>query len=150
MGASARSFSGWLRTLVGIYILTQFIQHDYGKWNEAPEEEYAAAENFCREYPVHAPRLLPSNAVDKITAIGCKAWGIEVPISPRFVGTVHNDVKAGPAVVTVVTRPECKDICLLSDLPIIAGLYDIQGKVGVYYEIYVRRMNGIIALGNSS
>ncbi|KAF8966898.1 hypothetical protein BDZ97DRAFT_1805781 [Flammula alnicola] len=123
--------------------------HKYGKWNEAPEEEYEAAEAFCQEYPLHPPRLLPSDVVDKINEIGCKAWGIEVPISPRFVGHVQNDSKGGPGVITVRTAPECKDVCLLSDLPIIAGLYDIQGKVGIYYEIYIAKMDGIIALGTA-
>ena len=91
--------------------------------------------------------LLPSDAVDKINEIGCRAWGIEVPTTPRFVGYVQNDSKGGPGVITVQTRPGCKDTCLLSDLPIIAGLYDIQGKTGVYYEIYINRMDGFIALG---
>ena len=90
---------------------------------------------------------MPSDAVDKINAIGCRAWGIEVPTASRFVGYVQNDSKGGPGVITVQTRAGCKDTCLLSDLPIIAGLYDIQGKMGVYYEIYINRMDGFIALG---
>ena len=43
--------------------------------------------------------------------------------------------------------PQCKDVCLLSDLPMMAGLYDVQGKIGVYYEILIHRMDGIIAIG---
>jgi len=55
---------------------------------------------------------------------------------------------SGPlGVVNVQTRPECKDVCLLSDLPIMAGLYDVQGKSGVYYEVHIDRMDGIIAIG---
>ncbi|KAF8154089.1 hypothetical protein B0H34DRAFT_799990 [Crassisporium funariophilum] len=123
--------------------------YTYGKWNEAPEEEYQAAEDFCHEYPLNPPRLLPSDAVDKIRAIGCKAWGIEMPITPRFSGHVHNDSKGGPGVVTVQTTSDCKDVCLLSDLPIIAGLYDIQGKTGVYYELCINRMDGFIAIGTA-
>ncbi|KAF8176307.1 hypothetical protein BJ912DRAFT_701876 [Pholiota molesta] len=125
------------------------ISHKYGKWNEAPEEELAAAIDFCDTYPLNAPRLLPSDAIDRINAVGCKAWGIEAPINPRFVGHIQNDSKGGPGVVTVNTRSSCKDVCLLSDLPIIAGLYDIQGKYGIYYEIYISRMDGIIAVGTA-
>ena len=45
------------------------------------------------------------------------------------------------------TSLECKDVCLLSDLPIVAGLYDIKGKTGIYYEVQIDRMDGIIAIG---
>jgi hypothetical protein len=50
-------------------------------------------------------------------------------------------------VVRVVTRSDCKDSCIMSDLPLFAGLYEIQGKKGVYYEISIQRMNGVIAIG---
>ena len=30
------------------------------------------------------------------------------------------------------------------------GLYDIQGKEGIYYEILINRMDGIIAVGMCS
>lgn len=74
---------------------------------------------------------------------------MDVPITPRFRGYVQNqnDTKGGPNVVRVQTAPDCKDVCLLSDLPIMAGLYDTQGKSGVYYEILIHRMDGIIAIG---
>lgn len=58
-----------------------------------------------------------------------------------------NDSKGGLGVVRIQTEPACKDVCLLSDLPILAGLYDTHGKTGIYYEIYVHRMDGIIAIG---
>ena len=48
----------------------------------------------------------------------------------------------------VVTDKRCKDVCIFSNLPIIAGLYDIKGKQGVYYEVVIRKMGGIIAVGN--
>ncbi|KIK09543.1 hypothetical protein K443DRAFT_671446 [Laccaria amethystina LaAM-08-1] len=125
------------------------ISHAYGKWNEAPGEEYDAAEQFCKEYPPQLPQLLPSNAVERIGEIGCKAWGIEYPISPRFIGNIKSDFKGGPGVTTVQTGSDCKDVTLLSDLPIMAGLYDIHGKTGVYFEILIRKMEGIIAIGTS-
>jgi hypothetical protein len=99
-----------------------------------------------------APRILPSHVVDRINSIGCKAWGIQYPTSPRFSGQIRNtdEAKGGPAVVTITTSEECKDTSLLSDLPILAGLYDIHGKQGVYYEVLIQRMGGFIAIGTSS
>ncbi|KAF8901063.1 hypothetical protein CPB84DRAFT_1778382 [Gymnopilus junonius] len=125
------------------------LSHKWGKWNEAPEQEFDAAVNFCAEYPLQPSRLLPSDAVDRINDLGCKAWGIEYPTSPRFVGHIASDSKGGPGITAIQTRPECKDVCLLSNLPIIAGLYDTQGKEGVYYEILINRMDGIIAIGTA-
>ena len=48
---------------------------------------------------------------------------------------------------TIRTDKRTKDTCLLSDLPILAGLYDLQGKTGVYFEVYIQKMVGIIAIG---
>ncbi|KJA17175.1 hypothetical protein HYPSUDRAFT_46700 [Hypholoma sublateritium FD-334 SS-4] len=125
------------------------ISYTYGKWNEAPDEEYAAAEQFCQEYAVEPPRLLPSDIIDRINTVGCKAWGILAPITPRFSGHVQNDSKGGPGVVAIHTTAACKDVCLLSDLPIISGLYDIQGKHGIYYELLILKMDGILAVGTA-
>ncbi|CAA7261963.1 unnamed protein product [Cyclocybe aegerita] len=153
--ASSSSHSGWPGSNSSAappeWAAAPEVSHTWGKWNEAPGEEYDAAQLFCRDNPVNAPRLLPSLAVDRIAEIGCRAWGIEVPESPRFVGRVQNigEAKGNSAVVTVQTQEECKDVCLLSDLPIVAGLYDVQGKTGVYYEVCIRRMNGIIAVGTA-
>ena len=49
--------------------------------------------------------------------------------------------------VNVETWEECKDVCLLSDLLNMAGMYDVQEKSGIYYEVRVDRMHGIIAIG---
>ncbi|PPQ90262.1 hypothetical protein CVT25_013087 [Psilocybe cyanescens] len=125
--------------------------HYYGKINEAPGKEYDDAERFCEVVPLNPPRLLPSDAVDKINQFGCVAWGIEIPTSPRFVGIIlsPNDSKNVSKVVTVQTGRECKDVCIFSSMPIMAGLYGIQGKTGVYYEICINRMDGIIAIGTA-
>jgi hypothetical protein len=127
------------------------VSHTFGLRNEAPEEEYEAAERFCEDNPPFPPRLMPASAVERINAVGCRAWGIEDPASPRFVGRIQNlggEEKSGRAPVVYVTTGEgCKDVCLLSDLPIMAGLYDTQGKEGVYYEIKIRRMDGFLAIG---
>ncbi|KAL0946015.1 hypothetical protein HGRIS_012292 [Hohenbuehelia grisea] len=125
------------------------ISHKFGLWNEAPEDEYEAAEDFCRQYPPEPPRLLPSDGIERINAEGCKAWGLEYPISPRFSGKITRGEKSYPAVIRVETGDKCKDVSILSDLPLIAGLYDIQGKQGVYYEVHINRMDGLIAIGTS-
>ncbi|TFK37681.1 hypothetical protein BDQ12DRAFT_152393 [Crucibulum laeve] len=127
-------------------------QHQFGKYNEAPEQEYQDAERFCQQYPPNAPRLLPSAAVDAINNVGCRAWGIEIPITPRFQGTIqnlHDSKKSDDGVVHIQTYAGCKDVCLLSDLPILAGLYDIHGKTGVYFEVAIHKMDGIIAVGTA-
>ena len=87
-----------------------------------------------------------------IKNIQCKAWGLEQPQSPRFVGQIYSnnnndDAKSDPGTIKVVTEKQCQDVCILSDLPIIAGLYDIKGKNGVYYEVSIEQMDGIIAVG---
>ena len=79
---------------------------------------------------------------------GCRYWGIEFPHSPRFRGEIHNGGEKGSLnVVKVKTKKDCQNVCLFSSLPIMAGLYDIQGKSGIYYEILIHKMDGIIAIG---
>ncbi|KAF9016178.1 hypothetical protein BDZ89DRAFT_962135 [Hymenopellis radicata] len=125
--------------------------HKYGKFHEAPEDEYRAAEEYCERNPLQPPRLLPSYMVEQINGLGVKAWGLEIPNEPRFVGAVYNiqhDTKT-PAVIRVQTSHKCRDYCLLSNLPIMAGYYDIPGKVGSYYEILIHKMDGIISVGTA-
>ncbi|PPQ98683.1 hypothetical protein CVT24_003310 [Panaeolus cyanescens] len=117
----------------------------YGKYNEAPEDEYEAGEQFCTDNPLWPPQLLPSHVVDEIAKRGCAVWGLQIPPRPRFRG----EIKQGPAVISVTTSSECNDSCILSTLPIIGGLYDTQGKNGVYYEVCIRKMNGFIAVGTA-
>lgn len=93
--------------------------------------------------PLDSPKLLPSNTLDKINKMGCRAWGIEIPVSPRFKGSVQID----QGLSTVQTEPSCESVSLFSDLPIIAGLYDNKGKTGVYYEVCIKDMDGLIAIG---
>lgn len=97
--------------------------------------------------------------VEQITSDGCKAWGLEIPPpGSRFSGAVHNiqkDSKKAPVIVRVQTDKHCKDYCLLGDLPIMAGYYDIPGKAGAYYEILIHKMptepgKGLISIGQSS
>ncbi|GLB34129.1 putative SPRY domain contaitning protein [Lyophyllum shimeji] len=129
--------------------------HQWGLRNEASSDDYRSAEEFCASHPVEPPRLLPSDVVDHINNVGCRAWAIEQPRTPRFKGKVRNqgDTKGRAAVVHVQTRPECQDTCLLSTLPLLAGLYDIHGKQGVYYEVEIVQMDvdagGFVAVGTA-
>ena len=124
------------------------MSHVLGLHNEATDEEYHSAQAFCAHNPVEAPRLLPSEVVDRVNAEGCKAWTMEWPRSSRFSGHIQDGGEKGAAFVTkVVTDKKCQDVCLFSNLPILAGLYEIQGKTGVYYEVHVEKMKGIVALG---
>ncbi|GBE83243.1 hypothetical protein SCP_0502910 [Sparassis crispa] len=124
--------------------------HTFGLLNEATKDEYEAALDFCARNAPEPPRLLPSHIVDRIDAEGCRTWTLQWPRSPRFVGNTQNSSeKGGSSVVKVVTEKSCMDVCLLSDLPLLAGLYDIQGKSGVYYEILIHKMDGIIAVGTT-
>ena len=131
--------------------------------------EYEAAEQFCARYPPHPPILVPSALVDRIQRLGCSAWGLELPqldydSKPRFFGSIHNvhpqdDLAESHGttsekqlgirnVIQVRTTEACKDVSLLSNLPILAGLYDIKGKEGVYFEVKIINMQGFIAIGS--
>ena len=122
--------------------------HDLGLYSDATDEEYKTAKDFCAQHPLETPKLLASDVVATINAEGCKAWTIEHPRSHRFAGHIRvGDGNDRAAVTEVVTYAQCQDICLLSNLPIMAGLYEIQGKTGVYYEVRVNKMKGIVAIG---
>lgn len=125
--------------------------HTLGLINEATDDEFASAEKFCAHYPPNPPRLLSSEVVQNLEEQGCRYWGIEYPRSPRFKGEIHNGDKKESSlnVVKVKAKKDCQDVCLFSTLPIMAGLYDIQGKSGIYYEVLIHKMNGIIAIGAS-
>ena len=143
--------------LSGTYIYPRQYQH--GLYNEATDEDYVEGQKFF-DYGRNQrepPRLLPSDVVDCVNSLGCKAWGLEIPTfhypytSHRFAGLIQNlsNEKGGSGLIVVNTYAQCEDVCLLSDLPILAGLYDIQGKSGVYFEVLIEKMNGVIAIGNS-
>lgn len=122
----------------------------FGLKNEAPEDEFAAAEQFCARNPPNAPKLLAYYDVDRIAEEGCKAWGLVVPQLARFRGSiadVRSDSKGAPKVIEVRTEDDCGDTCIVSNYPIMAGLYDIRGKEGVYFEVTVLKMGGVVAIG---
>ena len=121
--------------------------HERGKYEDTTFDEYEQAERFCALHKVDRPRLLPQEVVERLSLEGCKPWGMRIPTSPRFDGSVESGTKEGAGVTRVVTGKRCRDVCIFSDLPIMAGLYDIKGKQGVYYEVIIRKMGGIIAIG---
>jgi len=124
--------------------------HTYGKYEDAAFDEYEEAERYCARYPVEKPKLLPSVMAERLSQEGCKPWGMSLPSSRRFKGRVESGTdKGGAGVTKVVTDRKCKDVCIFSDLPIMAGLYDTRGKQGIYYEVVIRKMEGIIAIGDS-
>ncbi|KAG5340427.1 hypothetical protein C0989_001667 [Termitomyces sp. Mn162] len=127
--------------------------HQFGLKNEAPEQEFEAAEEFCATYSVEPPRLLATNIIERINTVGCKVWGLETPRLSRFIGNIRNpeDAKNGDTVTRVETSPLCGDSCILSNYPLVAGLYEIQGKQGVYYEITIIEMieEGFVAVGTA-
>lgn len=123
----------------------------HGRYQEATFEEYKEAEQFCVRHPVERPKLLPSDTVERLLQEGCRAWGMEFPSSPRFKGWVDPRINGeGAGVTRVITERKCKDVCIFSNLPIMAGLYDANGKRGIYYEVVIRKMRGTIAIGNPS
>jgi len=127
--------------------------HKFGLFHEASDEDWERAEIFCRSHPSNPPRLLPSNSIDRIRLLGCAAWGLERSNTTRFVGRIErNDQKlnkpsGGGGTWKVCTQKRCEDTCVMSDLPLMAGHYDIHSVRGIYYEVRVIMMEGVVAIG---
>ena len=96
------------------------------------------------------PRLLQPDVIERLSQEGCKTWSMGPPLYRGFKGKIASGVdKGGPGWVTkVVTEEDCELSCMWSNLPIMAGSYGIEGKQGVYYEVVIRKMEGMIAIGN--
>ncbi|KIJ17574.1 hypothetical protein PAXINDRAFT_9518 [Paxillus involutus ATCC 200175] len=132
--------------------------HVYGRFNEASEEDCDRADAFCSLNGIESARLLPSSDIECITVQRCTAWELEfqqTDLSFRqrqtFDGKIDNLSKndARGATIKVETTKECKDCCVISNLPLIAGLYYRPSDGGVYYELTIQKMNGVIALGTT-
>ena len=123
--------------------------HALGLLSDAPEDEFEAGIQFCDRNPLEQPRFISSVDVERISERGVGAWGLVRPTLRRFDGTVSGDNKKGLAGAwRVKTSKKCGDTSILSDLPIIGGMYDVpRGKQGVYYEVLVHKMEGTIAVG---
>lgn len=123
------------------------VSHEYGLVNEASDDDYNKALKFLDRNPLpEMPRFFPSHTVESINdGEGVREWRIEVPTTPRFVGKVGSPEKE-KAVCTVETRRSCKDTCLMSNLPIATGMYDVR-QSGVYYEVCIHKMDSVVAIG---
>ena len=122
--------------------------HALGKYEDATPYEYEEAQQFCARLPAERAKLLPSDMVERLSKEGCRPWGMKYPPSPRLKGHVESGSdKGGAGTTKVVVDKKCESVCIFSDLPIIAGLYDTKGKQGVYYEVVIRNMAGLIAIG---
>ncbi|KIJ64571.1 hypothetical protein HYDPIDRAFT_90298 [Hydnomerulius pinastri MD-312] len=130
--------------------------HTYGLLNEAPAEDCERAEKFCQVNTPETARLLPSSDIDRIATEKCAAWGLELlhtddSYRETFKGEIHNQTKSrGTGVATkVVSYATCKDCCLFSNLPLMASLYYRPQDGGVYFELTIQEMQGIIAIGTT-
>ena len=123
--------------------------HAEGLHADASEKDFEAAERFCERYPPAPSRLLSSAALEEIRTVGCRAWQLEVPATPNFHGVIYpnSGEKRSTGVIRVITKEDCQDACIMSNLPILAGLYDTRGRTGVYYEVKILHMDGVIAVG---
>ncbi|THH13509.1 hypothetical protein EW146_g6716 [Bondarzewia mesenterica] len=119
--------------------------HTHGLFNEASDEDFARAEEFCRMNPRNPVRLLPDETIKYIESQRAGAWDLDWPTTPRFVGRFEKDFHTIGG-VRVRTEHECKDVCLFSNLPLVAGAYNRPQQKGVYYEVIVLRMEGVIAI----
>ncbi|KAF9222967.1 hypothetical protein BS17DRAFT_782886 [Gyrodon lividus] len=132
--------------------------HVYGRFNEASEADCDRADNFCSSNGIESARLLPSSDLERIAAEGCTAWELEfqqtdLSFTQRqtFDGKIDNQSKSNRTGIVrkVETTEECKDCCLISNLPLIAGLYYRPLDGGVYYELTIQKMKGVIAIGTT-
>jgi len=128
------------------------MSHRLGLFNEASDDDWERAEAFCRAHPPTIPKLLASEVIDRIRVLGCAAWGLERPNDAHFVGQIERGDQitaagGGGGTWKVRTEKRCQDSCVMSDLPLMAGLYDIHGRCGVYYEVRVNKMEGVVAIG---
>lgn len=123
--------------------------HTLGLLSDAPEDEFDAGVRFCDRNPLEQPRFISSADVERIAERGAGAWGLVKPSLRRFDGTVSGDNKSGlSGAWRVRTSSKCGDTSILSNLPIVGGMYDVpKGKQGVYYEVLVHKMDGTIAVG---
>lgn len=120
----------------------------YGVFNEASDESYEKALDFCRRNPVESSAILPSHTLSDIADNGCLEWRIQPDNSSHV--SVNSSEKG--RLSHIRSRATCPDTCLLSNLPIIAGQYHFPNDGGVYYEIIVHKMTnptkgGVVVIG---
>lgn len=124
----------------------------YGLQNEASDESYEKALEFCERHAVESSKILASQTITDINSNGCLEWRIQTHDSSP-VAVVHNSGGKG-GLSQIRSRVDCPDTCLLSNLPIVAGQYHFPNDGGVYFEITVNKMTdpskgGAIAIGTA-
>ena len=125
--------------------------YEHGLYSDATHDEFESAKLFCARHSVDGPKPLPEDTVEILSQKGCGPWQMKLPQSHGLKGQVGSRTGSQElGVIKVVTEKGCESTCIFSNLPIIAGSYDIVGKKGVYYEVVVKKMKGVIAIGNSS
>ncbi|KAF8523286.1 endosome protein [Hysterangium stoloniferum] len=136
---SASTLPGWTASAEQPY--------EWGLKHEATTDEYEAAEQFCKDYPLEPPRLLDSRTIDEIRDKGPSLWQMIPPNSARFQGRM---MYTGEGTI-IATGSDCKDTCLLSNYPVVGGYYCQTGQKGVYYEITVNFMDSdaTVAFGSA-
>lgn len=119
---------------------------------------------------LYAAKMLPSDAREYVQKVGARAWGLYNPkeslnwerdlamyTDRQHMGSdivISSDERSG--MVTIVTAggkdknpfrhaptKQCRDMCLLSTLPLLGGQYTIPssgGWTGIYYEVTINYM----------
>jgi len=136
------------------YEALQQPSHIFGLYNEANDDDFEWAKEWMEsagEIPANPYRFAP-NVERDIASYGCKLYSLVNPpaddaMKDRFQGYVVLPPRCAYGTSEVVTKRGCKDVCLLSNFPLHFGMYDRSNLRGVYYEITVEKMKGVIALG---
>jgi hypothetical protein len=126
---------------------------DFSPTNNATEDEAAAGEAWCREFPLYsaAPARTPSDAAALAAAVSQGHISVFAP--PHYKGTV---APAGPGVWRGKSSSHCRDSCLTTWPPLYrAGEHNPAATGGarktIYYEVRVlgdsRRDEVSLAIG---
>jgi Ran-binding protein 9/10 len=130
------------------------LKRAHGKYSDAPEDEMGAAEEWSNEHFLEEPRILEAHVVERIKAEGARAWSLEFRSDyciyrDRWTGTIE---RSSQGLITVSSTASCKDVSLLSTIPLRAGQYKpIKGNFGAYYEVTILKMGteANISIGRS-
>ena len=126
-----------------------------GLFGDASTDDYEAGKRWCSDNPVESARFFASVDIERVEEQGCRVWELVKPEGrwSRFRGVIEDDVNyragsKGERVIRVRTTEKCGDTNMLSNLPLVAGMYGVsRGKEGVYYEVRIDDMQGCIAVG---
>lgn len=120
------------------------------RYMDPQSNEYLAATMLFNCHPnAGEPKPLPKEMVKRLPQEGPKLWKLNEPLNDLFKGKIESGTNESLGGVTrVVTDATCEDSCLWSNLPIMAGLYDTGKKEGVYFEVKINDMKGVIGIGN--